>query len=291
MNTVPVPNAWRRRRAAPTRWLMRLVLVLGCQASLAAAADTPATAPPPSASQRLQQRFAAAVESWRKAVVKHPEVKPHDTLVRDFRVVVAPTPVPLLRLQPRLDGATLVLSTGWLMLLDELLRAEAASVLVADNAGCLRGYQNLVLAAVQDNRDRAIHPPRPLQAWPRLSSLIDAGDKPEGCQALLPSDLRSPALRSRTAADADATVLWLLTRQIALLAPLAAPVAASEQADLLAQRLLDRHGLRQPDALCWLRNNAADLFDEATVQALSHRPRSTIACWTGVLPHQHSAPK
>lgn len=291
---------YRRRRRVGATLLVALVLASG--AGCAAAADTAAATVPRSESQRLQQRLAAAVEGWRKAVVKHPDIKPHEALVQELRVVVAPTPLPLLRVQRRLDGSTLVVSAGLLMLLEELLRAEAASALVADSAGCLSSYEDRVMAVVQHNRERAGPASRPLQAWPRLASLVESGQAPEACKALTPADLRSPALKARVQTDADAATMWFLTRQawllielplppLAVSTPTAAPAAASEtatvpvsrseRADLRAQAVLDGFGLRPPEALCWLRNYAADLFDDATVQALARRPSWSIACWSG----------
>lgn len=281
------------------------------------AADNAASAMPRSDSQRLQQLFAAAVEGWRKAAVKHPDMKPHEALLRELRVVVAPTTLPLLRVQRRLEGSTLVVSAGWLMLLDELLRAEAVSALVPDSAACLSSYEDEVMTAVQRNRERAKSPSRALQAWPRLTSLVESGQAPGACKALAPEDLRSGAVKARVQAEADAAALWLLTRQAWLLIELpqpaerpsakasaeaaqpgaapeqsdkprvaapamdAAPASLPERADHHAQQMLEEYGLRQPEALCWLRNYAADLFDDATVQALSRRPSWSIACWSG----------
>lgn len=299
MKPTSKPTSCRRRGPARLAAALLSLAMAGAMAG-AMAADSSAAAVPSSDSQRLQQRFAAAVEGWRKAAVKHPDMEPHAALVRELRVVVAPTPLPLLRVQRRLEGSTLVVSAGWLMLLDELLRAEAVSALVADSAACLSSYEDEVMAAVQHNREHAKFPSRPLQAWPRLSAWVESGQAPEACKALTPEDLRSPAVKARVQADADAAALWLLTRQAWLLIELpqpaaspsakasaaappgAAPASLSERADHHAQQMLDAYGLRQPEALCWLRNYAADLFDDATVQALARRPSWSIACWSGV---------
>lgn len=273
----------RLRRCPPA---LIVAMLLCCGVAGAAAADKAATSVRASDSQRLQQRFVVAAEGWRKVAVTLPEIKAHEALVRDLRIVVAPTAVPSLRVQRRLSGSTILVSVGWLALLDELLRAEAVSTLVPGNADCLSSYAGKVKTVLQDNRERVKHPPRPLQAWPRLAPLIEAGDKPEGCKVLTPHDLRSPAIGARTEDDGDAAILWLLTRQAALLIALAVPearagssapaiehgatpAAASELADQWAQQALDGYGLKQPAALGWMRMHAAELFDEKTVQALA----------------------
>lgn len=272
-----------RRRPA-----LVVAMLLGCGVAGPARADDVAPGVLASESQRLQQRFVVAADGWRKAVVALPDVKPHDALIRSLRIVVAPTPVPLLRVHRRLDGSTIVVSAGWLALLDELLRAQAVSVLAAGNAGCLSSYAAKVKAVVQDNRERAKHPARPQQAWPRLAPLVESGQKPEGCEALMPSDLRSPAVQERIEELSDAAALWLLTRMAAIVIALPVPkanddppvlaassrtqsVAATEQADpeRRAKQALDGYGLEQPAALSWMRAHAGELFDEKTVEALA----------------------
>jgi hypothetical protein len=190
------------------------------------AADTAASAGPPTASQRLQQRFTAAVDGWRKAVSKLPDQEPHEAqLVRELRVVVAPTPLPLLRVQRRLDGYTFIVSAGWLALLDELLRAEAVSDGKRD---CLSRYLAKVGGALRDNRDRAAKEvPEAPHALPRLATWLESRETPEDCRKLS-ARLRSAAVQARADEYADTAVLWLLTRQAALLVSLPIPPAASD---------------------------------------------------------------
>ena len=192
-----------------------------------AAADRAAPAVPASASQRLQQRFTAAAEGWRKAVLKLPDAKPHEAeLVRELRIVVAPTHVPLLRVQRRLDGHTVIVSAGWLALLDQLLRAEAVSHGAADKGkDCLSGYAGKLLTFFHENRDRAAEALQPRRTWPRLTVLVESGAAPTGCTHLKPADLQGPALQAQVDKAADAAALWLLTHQAALLVALPVPPA------------------------------------------------------------------
>lgn len=197
-----------------------------CSVAIAvSAANAAAAATPPTASQRLQQRFTAAVEGWRKAVSKLPAQEPHEAqLVRELRVVVAPTPLPLLRVHRRLDGHTLIVSAGWLALLDELLRAEAVSDGKKD---CLSRYLAKVGGVLRDNRNRAAKEvPEALHALPRLATWLESRDTPEDCRNLS-ARLRSAAVQARADEYADTAALWLLTRQAALLVALPAPRAES----------------------------------------------------------------
>jgi hypothetical protein len=165
----PARGCGVRRRA------ILVVALLGVAAGAETAAETAAPTATATASQRLQQRFVASVEGWRKTAPKLSDKKPPESppaheaqLLRELRVVVAPTAVPVLRVQRRGDGHTLIVSAGWLALLDELLRAEAAYTMPpAGGTRCFDDYVDQVLAVVYDNGERASRQqPQPLQAWP-----------------------------------------------------------------------------------------------------------------------------
>lgn len=245
-----------QRRLAPVLFAAALWNI----ALSVAAADTAAPAVPATASQRLQQRFTAAAEGWRKAVLKLPGAMPHEAeLVRELRVVVAPTPVPLLRVQRRLDGHTVIVSAGWLALLDQLLRAEAVSHGAADEGtDCLSGYSGKLMAVVRQNRDRAAEAQQPRQAWPRLAVLVESGAAPTGCTHLKSADLQRPALQAQVDKDANAAAFWLLTHQAALLVALPVPPAvpasgASASEKAAAPAPADEVTLRlRPPRSAWL---------------------------------------
>jgi len=252
-------RAARRRQRAATAGAPLLVALL-------ALVVAPAHADQP---MRLQDRFLAATEGWRKGVTaldgppaKAPSASstadaPLPRSLRELRVLVAPTPVPAWQAQQRLEGRTIIVSAGWLELLDELLRAEALSQQQAD---CFGGYALLlgerlriarparaVLAAaaastagpVGDAASAvlatsaastappalpALPPPR-LLAWPRLRMLVGTAEAPAGCAGIRPADLRRPGVQAVVDAGSDAVTLWLLTRQAARVGALPAAAA------------------------------------------------------------------
>ena len=228
----------RGRKCRRLAILAAALLSLAAGAATAAeAASAPAAASP---SQRLQQRFVASVEGWRKTAPKLTDKKPTESppaheaqLLRELRVVVAPTAMPLLRVQRRGGGHTLIVSAGWLALLDELLRAEAAyeaanAMVPGSGEHCPRAYLQSVLAVLGSNRVRADEEtPQPLQAWPRLASWLEAGDTPTDCKRIKPSLLRSAPVELQVSEAADAASLWLLTRQAAQLAEMRVPEPAA----------------------------------------------------------------
>lgn len=223
MNTLAMRQALRSLSMA-----LIAAAFLGLGVGGATAAET---APPPahvSPAQRLQQRFSAAVEGWRKAAKKMPDQQSHEAeLVRELRVVVAPTAVPLLRTQRQLDGHTVIVSAGWLALLDELLHAEAVPQHEKDGKKeCLSGYEASLEVALRANRKRAAD--EPPHSWPRLAQWLESGDAPKDCSKLKYAQLRSPTVQARVDQAADTVVLWLLTRQAALLVALPVPQQKAE---------------------------------------------------------------
>jgi len=286
----PARGCGVRRRA------ILVVALLGVAAGAETAAETAAPTATATASQRLQQRFVASVEGWRKTAPKLSDKKPPESppaheaqLLRELRVVVAPTAVPVLRVQRRGDGHTLIVSAGWLALLDELLRAEAAYTMPpAGGTRCFDDYVDQVLAVVYDNGERASRQqPQPLQAWPRFASWLEADDTPTACKRIHPTLWSGPAAQQRISEAADTAVLWLLTQQAAYLVALpvpkaaasatfaasaaakstsgpdaaaAAPGPAASSPEQLAQHALEGYGLKPPAALQRLRERAPKLF-------------------------------
>lgn len=295
------------RLRAGAGWLrhrVRLVLIaaLAGVASVATAAEATAPAAIASATQLLQQRFLATAQGWRKAVLKLPGVKPHEAeLVGALRIVVAPTPLPMLRGQTRLEGHVIVVTAGWLTLLDDLLRAEALSELDARGKACLTSYQAAIEAARKKERETPTKPP---QVWLRLASFVEADKAAAGCGKFRLADLRSPAVQARVEYDADTVVLWLLTRQAARLVALPVPLPAAVQSpsgasapgsekkpevtcappavgarsvssshastDERTDLALACYGRTPPQSLDWLRAHAAELFDKETAALLKN---------------------
>lgn len=288
-------RSWTARGCKGRRLAILAAALLGVATGAALAAETAAPAAA-TTSQRLQQRFVASVEGWRKAAPKLSDKKPPESapahesqLLRELRVVVAPTAVPLLRVQRRGDGHTLIVSAGWLALLDELLRAEVAyAIPPAGGARCFDDYLDQVLAVVYDNGERASRQdPQHLQAWPRFASWLEADDTPAVCTRIHPKSWRGGAAQQGVSEAADTAVLWLLTQQAAYLVALpvpkaaasatlaasaaakstsgpdaaaAAPGPAASSPEQLAQHALEGYGLKPPAALQRLRERAPKLF-------------------------------
>ena len=208
--------------------------LLGFGVNGAAAAEPAASARSPLASQLLQQRFTTAVEGWRKTALGSLPKNAHEAdIVRDLRVLIAPTPVPLVHVRRRLDGNSIVVSAGWLEVLEQLLRVEANMKTSAspDARDCLDDYADLVRDVVRENVRRVSQKlPEPLHAWPRFEPLLlNSHSRPGHCIGLSRTDLKSVAVQDFVDRGMDAAALWLLTREVALLlaAPLAPPVRQS----------------------------------------------------------------
>lgn len=212
--------------------------LLLAQPAISAPDDKPALPASVSASQQQHARWVAAFNGWRDAKRTWPqETAAEAEMRRETRLLIQPTPVPQLSRQRRLDGRALVISSGLIALLDDLLLAETAY-----GEKCLKAYGNRVLIAVNGNRQALnARASEPLAAWPRLSTLVEAGkadrisqqhdpdkrqDQAKPCQSVMPALLRSSDLHTRVADGADALALWLFTQQnlqLARLPPLETP--------------------------------------------------------------------
>lgn len=218
----------RLRRRSCTFPLALTVLLV--QPAGAVQQDKLALPPAVSSSQKQVARWTAAYVGWRGATWTWPgETEREASLRRDTRLLVVPTPAPILNTQRRLDGRAVVISVGLIALLDELLLAEivsgldqpAASPLAQAPEACFDHYARELLVVTDRNRGAMkAKPPEPLQAWPRLTALVDAGRAEGACKSLTSAMLRSASTQQALAASTDALALWVLTRQNLLLAAL-----------------------------------------------------------------------
>ncbi|MEJ8827148.1 hypothetical protein WKW80_35055 [Variovorax humicola] len=231
-----------RQHRLPTSW--RGVLPVAVALLLAQPGGARAEGgdkPPPlptqvSAAGQQYVRWAATFAAWRAGATASSSESPREAAIRkSTRLHVVPTPAPLLGTQQRLDGHAIVVSTGLITLLHELLLAEATS------SGCFDGYAGEVVAVLDGNqkaaRDYAVAlrdatqgipatgnrgqpvralPATPVNAWPRLGDRI--GQAGTACENVKPAALQSAATRAWVNNNADSLALWVLTHQVAVLA-------------------------------------------------------------------------
>ncbi|WP_218511110.1 hypothetical protein [Variovorax sp. dw_308] len=222
------------RRVLPVAVTLLLAQAGGAQAE---GSDKPPPLPTQvSAAGQQYQRWAAAFAAWRAAATASSWESPREAAIRKAtRLSVIPTPTPLLGTQRRLDGHAIVVSMGLIALLDELLLAEATST------GCFDGYANEVADVLNGNQREAraytealaksaqgipttgdkgqpvrALPATPVNAWPRLGDRI--GKAGTACENVKPAALQSASTRAWITKNADSVPLWVLTRQVAILA-------------------------------------------------------------------------
>lgn len=155
------------------------------QPVLAASNDKPVPSAGVLISQQQHARWVTAFNGWRSAKRTWPgETDTEAELRHDTRLLILPTPTPVLSRQRWLDGRAFVLSSGLIALLDEMLLAEAVSDALGSvvtpslkpHATCFDAYGQRVLVVLNLNRDtRNLRPPEPLSVWPRLTKLVEVG--------------------------------------------------------------------------------------------------------------------
>lgn len=163
-----------RRRAT-------LCLAAALLASPAHPAPDNKPAPPASvlASQQQHARWVAAFNAWRGAASTWSgETVEQARLRAETRLLLLPTPRPVLARQRWLGGRAVVVSSGLIALLEEMLLAEAVSGMPGPGSpgDCFTAYGARVLQTVNLNREaQAAQSQEPLSAWPRFSTLVEAG--------------------------------------------------------------------------------------------------------------------
>lgn len=189
------------------------------------------------ASQQQLVRWIAAFNAWRNIPwTWNGETDSEAKERHETRLFILPKSQPLLSRRRGLDGRAIVVSTGLLLLLDELLLAEAVSDIASTTGpspattlgppdGCFKAYVERALMAIdRDAESRSVWAPEALGAWPRFSALVEAGkagrlgraagERSDGpCAAVTPALLRSAGTRTHVAGSGDALALWLFTQQ------------------------------------------------------------------------------
>lgn len=202
--------------------LLQLVLM----AVLAVAAASPVHAALRSAADvRLaQQRFEAAANALRKEILLRTDLsEAQRERLRAVQFVYERASLPRVRNERRFGVVRVMVNDGWLALAEDMLRAAA---LGRRDGACLAAYQAEALPVAQNNRKAtaAQRTPR-ISAVPRLALVLERLGSEQADRACGPRALQRlyrPAVNEAVASGLDATLAWVVSRQIALL--LATPV-------------------------------------------------------------------
>jgi len=181
------------------------------------------TVPPGSvlASQRLHDRWISGFNGWRGAKWTWPGETAREAELRSqTRLLISPSSTPLISAERRVDGNAIVISSGLIAVVEELLLAETVGI-KGEPSGCFGIYSGDTLKYIKSNRSALSRVPAGvLQAWPRLTTLVQAEKARDECAGLTPAALRSASTSVQVAAATDALVMWLLTWQNLRLASL-----------------------------------------------------------------------
>lgn len=159
---------------------------------------------------RLHRTVAQSVDTWRRSafVAANTPLSPTEQEIRlaqEIRLVVAPTPKPLLRAQSRLEGHTLIVSAGWLALMDDLLRAEA---LYGEKSDCMEAF----VQTLNDAPSKASLAGASVAVWPRLETWLSTH---ENCRRGTKYPLQRPSVQAKVDQDVAAVTVGLLSSQVA----------------------------------------------------------------------------
>jgi hypothetical protein len=255
----------------PGRWR------LAGLALLAALAGPALAAPRVAADVALaQQRYEATAEHLRKRLGQ-PRDLDEETKERlkELRFVYLRSALVEVRNERRFGATRVVVSDGWFVLAEDLLRAHALSA-EAKRPGCLSHYARAALAAARTNLERTAQGRRALIAPPRLDAFLAAaaGRRGDACQGLWPGRLQRPAIEQSVAAGLDAMLVWLIARQITLHDPAMATAACpARAADEAANAYAARAGVDLAPAAAAVRAHAALGLDGMAVPCITGAQR------------------
>jgi hypothetical protein len=202
------------RKGAQTAAIWVLATTVGtCHHAFATPAAAPSDLNVPAKvleQQDRQDRWIVSFNSWRSAKWVWPgETRQEGELRREMRLIILPTITPLLGAQRRLDGPVVVISSGLIAMIDELLLAET---LQGDNGdkGCFDLYGNHVMEVVRKNHAALREvPARHPSAWPRFRGLIGSDRYLAKCPKLKSYSLQNSASDGKHIAATTAMMLWM----------------------------------------------------------------------------------
>lgn len=178
-------NCTTKQQVARRIWIFVAVAALLPPSARAAPEVKPVVPAGVRVSQQQHERWASAFAAWRSAESTwRGESVDESKLRAKTRLLILPSATPLLSRQRGLDGSAIVLSSGLMTLLDEMLLAEAVSVQLDSNGptgakpqlDCFDTYGQRVLTVVSLNRvTPSSRSPEVLSAWPRFSTIVEAG--------------------------------------------------------------------------------------------------------------------
>ena len=299
----PAPRLYATFR----RVLRAVTVVLLVQAGDSRAED-PKTPPPPpeqvTLAHKQYERLTSVFGLWQSSASASPSETAREAAIRKAsRLLILPTPTPLLGTQRRFDGFDIVVSLGLVALLDELLLAESTV------PSCFDAFAAEVTSVLDSNRKSAqayadaltkttesvpqakgqgksggspshAQPASPVHAWPRCSDRI--GKTGTAWGQVKPAVLQSVSTRAWVSGNTDSVALWLLTHQVAVLAQnqaivtLAPKPAATASAPVVQEPLPQSPVPSQARSQCFKDATAA----AAAASAASSLDRARLALCT-----------
>lgn len=240
------------------RGLLAGTALMLAQPAIAAPAEKPKLPDAAVAMQQQHARWVAAFNGWRNADWTWRGEKEDEAAARrSTTLLILPTPTPVLSRQRRLDGRSIVISSGLIALMEELLLAEAVydkwfgrPVGRDPSDECFRSYANIVRDAVETNLVAPLdQPSNAVRAWPRFAAVVEnrkraefsgtgavrsVDDPRSGCESVTLPMLRTTAMRRQVEESVDSLALWLFTRQNLELSRLP-PIVPSKRAEVPAK--------------------------------------------------------
>lgn len=162
-----------------------------------------------------KSRFEGVGAGYKQALSRLPMLSAADRdVVGDIRFVYEPSTLPRVQSVRQFGQRRIIVSDGWMALVEDLTRANALAAPPRDDA-CLLAFASTALDVARKNLARGADPEAHQRANARFVQFVRDRDN-AACSALRRGDLVSQALEERVRSGVDATLVWVIGLEVAL---------------------------------------------------------------------------
>lgn len=164
--------------------------------------------------RRSQARFESTAAGYRQAAVRLPGMTTAEKdVLGDMKFVYEHSAAVRVRAVRQFGQRKLVVSDGWMSLVEDLTRAAALATQTNDDR-CFYAFTEASIAVARDNLRRAGMVNAEMREVPRLADFVEARSK-SSCAGLRPSDLRKQKIEEAVDIGVDAALVWAIGRELA----------------------------------------------------------------------------
>lgn len=162
-----------------------------------------------------KSRFESVGAGYKQALSRLPMLSTAERdAVGDIRFIYEPLTLPRMQSVRQFGQRQIIVSDGWMALVEDLTRANALAAPPRDDA-CMPAFVSTALEVARDNLARSADPDAYQRAIPRFVQFVRDRNN-VACSAVRRGDLLSRALEEHVRSGVDATLVWVIGLEVAL---------------------------------------------------------------------------